>query len=265
MIEKILFTLATTLMAGALFQSPASAQGNGDAAFCASAPSEMLKAIDGKWKFTQGAGYGIGGVVPFPLPAHRPQSVSIRVDDNVGVAFLEHEGQKLAILPLPGDDPDINEIAMTMTEKEKILNKGGACEWYALPVMMGFNMYALAEGVGGDDNASMTTIGLGGQSIFFCKDGSNFGIRNRPTEGGIKTHEYDPETDGNDPYDPDKRYVADNCDRPQPMPDLALDGAMIMTLLVRFDSPNSGQGVLQFEGKYGPTNFAARAPVTFTK
>lgn len=252
----------------ALLPAGADESGNG---FCANAPLEMVKAIEGRWTLTQGAGVAVGGFIPIPLPAQAPQSVSIDVDGNSGIAFLKHEGQKLAIVPVLPEQAVDQMAWLRDDEIDGLTNPGGACDWYALPVMLGSNIYALnaetaaAEAANTENEAyGMIFAGNGQGDVHVCSNGkvgySVYSSKDVAETGGGPTVGVISEDDEGAQNAVRLKCALEEVDVP-----VATSGEMTMTLFVKFTSPNSGAGVLQFQGEQEGYRFGARAPITFAR
>lgn len=247
-------------------QQFARADSGGDDTFCASAPIEMIKAIEGNWTLKQGAGYGAGGILPFPLPAQPPQSVWIDVDTGKGIAYLKHDGQKIAIIPVLPSEALAQEMRLDEAEQKGLLNTGGGCEWYSLPIMLGSNVYELSDAAakaqGGADGTSIAMVVTEGEVFYACSNGKMDSFKTTVSEilgEGVAVVEKS--NDAPEKAETINKYCEmEDIDTPDPRV-----GEMVMNLLVKFKSPDSGTGILQFKGQYGATVFAARAPVTFTR
>lgn len=260
---RLLCTMCLIVMAA---QQYARAESGGDDTFCASAPIEMIKAIEGNWTLKQGAGYGAGGVLPFPLPAQPPQSVWIEVDAGKGIAYLKHDGQKLAIIPVLPSEAMAQEIRLDEAEQKGLLNTGGGCEWYSLPIMLGSNVYELsyaaAKAQGVADGTSIAMVVTEGEVFYACSNGRMDRFKSTVSEilgEGVKVVEKS--ADAPEKAAGVEKYCElEDIDTPDPRV-----GEMVMNLLVKFKSPDSGTGILHFKGQYGATVFEAKAPVSLTR
>lgn len=252
-------------------QQFARAESGGDDTFCAQAPVEMVKAIEGRWTLTQGAGVALGGVIPIPLPAQAPQSVAIDVDENSGIAFLEHEGQKLAIVPVLPEQAVDQMAWLRDDEIEGLTNPGGSCDWYALPVMLGSNVYALnaetaAAEAANPENKTYGVVyaGNGNGDVHVCSNGkvgySVYSSKSGVEQDGDLTVGVISEDD-----EGAQNAARLKCATDEDVVLPATSGEMTMTLFVKFTSPNSGAGVLQFQGEQEGYRFGARAPITFAR
>lgn len=253
---------------------PAEAQQSEDA-FCASAPDELLAAIEGDWSLTQGAGFFVVGPQTMPLPSHPPKAISITYDPTDFHATVTAPDGRMILIPTAEDSVTADVPYLNDKDAEKFLGIGAGCDHYALPLMLGANVYSLNRAQGA---YRIVWLVLGEVSVPFCSgaDASKF------------TEEYWRDTGeelviqpGPDPTEPlhkgigvgstDIRDTPDSAWFPCPFKDSlnsipeAAEGEMTMTLIVKFRTPDFATGLLQFHGQMEGHKFAAKAPVTLSR
>lgn len=235
--------LATALLLLVLPARFAAAQdtpsGGGD--FCATAPQELLAALDGSWSFTQGRGMAITGGPAVPLPAHPPVRMGLEYNSEGGYAILSGQGQQMLMLPTATETASgllggLYQNFVTSTEGMD------ACDWYALPTLVGTNAYDLSGHFGPPSGNP------DGKNLSLCYDGDHYifnyevGLYNGVIEEIVL------------------KKVGSCDDR-----DWVDGGDMTMTIALKFDSPSSARGMLSFSGKHGGYRFAAWAPITMSR
>jgi hypothetical protein len=244
----VLFLLFVMPAGLVVAQTPAASA----AEFCASAPHELLTALDGSWTLTQGPGLAIGGL-PIPLPAHPPVPVTLEYILEGGHAILNAQGQDMLMMPTTTEDAsellgELNQYLVTSTEGMD------ACDWYALPTLVGTNLYDLSF------NLVTPVMDPDPVSIYFCINGTTHGY------GVVDFREV---TIGDqvenvpvlDRFRPEDQGGLIPCN----IPIGTLPAGMTMTVALKFDSPSSARGMLTFEGASGPFPFAAWAPITMAR
>lgn len=218
--------------------------------FCASAPAEMLAALDGTWTLKQGAGAAtaasptgiaaspIGGMT-IPLPPHKPQRFTLKFDPALGHSELSGEGQKMAMISADAKALDKVSRHLDSDDVSRMVAKGQGCEWYSLPIMVGSKMYKLqAHDPGSKEADWWMYLPFPGKPMLVC-------LRN----DGIAAIDFG---------GPERV-----CETPPHL--LDGKGDMKMSLVMKFQSARSGSGVLVFEGKSGKSRFAAIAPITMSR
>jgi hypothetical protein len=221
----------------------------GGEGFCATAPPELLAALDGSWSLEQGPGLAVGGW-PIPLPAHPPVAMRLEYDAEGGFAILSGQGQQMLMVPV------VTEIVSDVLGDwfphfEGSTEGMEACDWYALPTLIGSNVYALSGAIPaewarvlGESNASIEYA----VAILCVADRSYiFGVARDIDETDVH-----PIADGA----PDG---STNC---EDRGTRSLQGDMSMTISLKFDSPSSARGMLTFVGESDGYSFAAWAPIT---
>lgn len=248
MTERLAIAWFVLVLAASFAAAQDSASGGGD--FCAIAPQELLVALDGSWSLEQGAGLAVGGV-PIPLPAHPPVAMRLEYDAEGGFAILGGQGQQMVMVPVVTETAsavlgDWFEHFATATEGMD------ACEWYALPTLVGSNVYALkgTTQTGSlqwfDDSGAVMEYNMG--AVFCVGDHAYFLLLQSGPEGKVLVPGED--TDGSRCADTDVIRSA---------------GDMSMTISLKFDSPSSARGMLTFMGESDGYSFAAWAPITMTR
>lgn len=224
--------------------------------FCATAPQDLLSALDGSWSLTQGRGIAIGGP-PIPLPAHPPVEMGLEYNSEGGYAILSGQGQQMLMLPTSTETASnilggLNENFVTATEGMD------ACDWYALPTLVGSNWYDLTRiitsqtspSIGAADGTSAAAM------IFFCINDLQYYTVFAVEEGGPVMVEVAQDIDWTSgPPSPNECNI----------PIDAVTGDMKMTIALKFDSPSSARGMLSFRGEQGGYHFAAWAPITMSR
>lgn len=172
-----------------------------------------------------------------------------------GTALLEGAAPDELLLMLPAGAQNA-QIAADALEQEGVgPTSAGGCNWASLPLMIGSNVYELRPGPQSPSNGVFgQVLGVG---FGYCYNGaagegnSSFQI----FSGGI----------GPIPLPVvAQEGELEYCNPPAEVPQPAA-GQMVMTMVVRFDSPNSGKGVLMFEGQQGPAQFSATAAISFSR
>ncbi|MBV0914114.1 hypothetical protein [Anianabacter salinae] len=238
---------------------------------CPTAPRDLLVGLDGTWSVQQGPGVMIVPVMgALPLPPHAPLRLTMAYDPETGTSQLTGNGPNEQLIMFPTHEslvPQIQEM-VSAADKENLLNIGTDCDWYALPLMVGTNTYSL-------ESPGFVETGTTVLALFLP------GVSNELTQSAIKSTAVC--LTGKD-----KQEIADlmGGGRAQNMIDalenvelagplfVAQDfgcavtpssGEMTMTLLVKFQSPESGTGMLIFEVNQGGTRAIAKAPVTMSR
>lgn len=256
MLKKILIAFMGMVFAQA---APIHAQTSGSGDFCSAAPVEALQALDGSWRITQSPGAATArtsqGSMAIPLPGHGPQPLTMDYDPLSGTALLEGAAPDETLLLLPAGAQSA-QIAVDALEQGGVEpTSASGCNWAALPLMIGSNVYELRPGPQSPNNGVFgQVLGVG---FGYCFNGA-------ADEGGSSFQIF---SGGIGPI-PVPVFAQEGeleyCNPPPEVPQPA-SGQMVMTMIVRFDSPNSGSGVLQFEGQQGPAQFSATAPISFSR
>ncbi len=190
-----------------------------------------------------------------PLPGHPAQNLSLDYDPSNGTALLEGAAPDELLLLLPATAEEAAIAADALAENGTSPTNAGECDWASLPLMVGSNIYELRPGPQSTNNGVFGQIL--GVEFGYCYNGSADGSQSsfQIFQGGF----------GPVPlpvYAEEGEYHSCNppAEVPQPAP-----GQMVMTLIVRFASPNSGSGVLLFEGQQGGNSFSATAPISMSR
>lgn len=248
MTERLILACFVLVLTASLAVAQDPPSGGGD--FCAIAPQALLVALDGSWSMEQGPGFAIGGV-PIPLPAHPPVAMRLEYVADGGYAILSGQGQQMAMVPMVTETAtevlgDWSEHFVSSTEGME------ACDWYALPTLMGSNVYALRGAIPpdmatvlGEYSSSTDSFAVG---IFACVGGRTPVFIAGGTSEGVGYGQADEVLDYS-------RFCGDKGMR-------STQGDMSMTISLKFDSPSSARGMLTFSGEYDGYPFAAWAPIT---
>ncbi|MBC2778577.1 hypothetical protein [Parasphingopyxis marina] len=235
--------------------APAQAQSGSAGNFCAAAPVETLQSLDGSWRITQGPGLARAAGMAIPLPGHPAQALSLDYDPLSGTALLEGAAPDELLVLLPASAEDAGIAAEALAENGGAPANGGECNWASLPLMIGSNVYELRPGPQSTNNAVYGQVL--GFAFGYCYNGSidpsesSFQI----FEGGL----------GPIPLPVYAEESTTNACNPPPEAPRPAPGQMVMTMIVRFDSQNSGSGLLLFEGRQGGNSFSATAPITISR
>lgn len=256
--KRLIALIASLFMAGSI----ANAQSADD--FCATAPADLLSALDGTWTLTHGAGKTFTGAGTTPFPAPRPTTLEFAYWRNFGFGVLSGDGQSMVMLPADAQaTAEHIDGLLSATGLPNLQPTDAECDWYALPAIIGTNEYAL-QGSGpnapniedfryeGTDNWRSGSIT---HYLSICnREGFEHLLNRRDRVPGTDTT-----------LDIRPLLVAD-C------PETARadgNGKMAMTLILKFDSPNSASGVASFRGKVRAggqrISFAAETPVWMTR
>jgi len=226
------------IAASGLFVSAARAQtsANSPEEFCATSPTDLLLALEGNWTLAQGPGVMKAAGMELPLPPPPPVSLNLEFLPEVGVGFLSGQGQQMILMPmLPGLVDGWTDL-LPKADKEKYGKTNNGCDWKSLRSIIGTNTYVL--------------------------EGNLIVMNNKPTYLGKSKPCIDPlfnalDEKGNEtPLYYLLGIMGGRCREFQLPP-----GEMSMTIVARFNTPYSGFGHVYFEGKKGPSRFAANAPL----
>lgn len=265
MFRKLFLVILLSIVATA----QAHAQSGSEA--CPTAPRDLLAGLDGTWSVQQGAGVMIVPVMgAMPLPPHEPLRLTMAYDPETGTSQLTGNGPDEQLIMFPTHEslvPQIQEL-VSEADKEDLLNIGEGCNWYALPLMVGTDTYSL-DAPASSDGTTVIALALPDElsksmpvrrSTMVC-----FTSREKQAIGDFisdnATADYVVNTIIPAMEKAGKLYVMDDfipCTPPG-------TGDMTMTLLVKFQSPNSGTGMLIFEVNQNGTRAIAKAPVTMSR
>lgn len=248
----VYWSLSFRIVVLSVLAVPAYAQSSAssDDGFCASAPSDLFVALEGDWSLAQGPGSARAGVISLPLPPQRPVTLKLEFQPDVGVGFLSGQGQQMALIPaVPGLVAEKMEL-LPQAETEKYENTGTDCNWYSLPSFVGTNDYVLDGNYQAAELEAQTAefVNLPFNYVFhFCENNPvyEFLLESKTLSSGVTF----------------SSTLTGNCNSPALPP-----GQMSMTIVARFDSPNSGFGHVYFEGNQpGGGRYVANAPITLSK
>lgn len=235
---------------------------------CPTAPRDLLAGLDGSWSVQQGAGVMFVPVMgAMPLPPHEPLRLTMDHDPETGTSQLTGNGRNEKMIMFPTHEslvPRIQDL-VNQAEKENLLNFGDSCDWSALPLIVGTNSYsldtpassetgtaialALPEGLPASAPMSAPLVCLTSRDKQDIVD--LLGESSQAVFGLVATM-----------ASAGKLYVQHDakCNAT-----LASSGDMTMTLLIKFQNPDSGTGMLIFEVNQNGMRAIARAPVTMTR
>lgn len=234
--------------------------------FCAAAPQDLLAAINGNWSVKQGVGVMASGAGAFPLPSQPPIAVTFQYDPESRLVNVSGSGpaEKMVMFPTVQEAvPQIDEFLIE-AEKEGFLGIGEGCDWYGLPLMVGTNTYSLDSSndplIKGSEAIIFASL-LSGVTVGFCEMAYMW------SPFAILVGE-DPNTDILEGRTDKYGTPCDEAMREGTLlgqAEIVHPGTMNMTMLVKFQTPNSGGGTLIFEGEKGGFRFAAKANITLTR
>ena len=236
--------------------------------FCGSSPQEMLAALDGTWNLTQGKGFATAGPPQMsfvvPLPAHPAQPLTITYDPAAGVATATGAAPGETMIMVPATQAGAAAVVGIIGQEdiEDYLEIGTGCDWDAIPIMIGTNIYSLDSITNGPDAGPNHFYGsFGGYGFDYCTAGDVGEIDQALVFGHNSDIPVAPTLDSDyesvcDPDDPELNGPA--------VPEVS-EGQMSMSLAVKFQSPTSGTGILLFKGTKDGYPFSAKAPVSFSR
>lgn len=240
-------TLAFVLILWASATAANAQAPSGGRDFCATAPADLLVAIDGSWTLQQGltrmtvADLGM----TIPLRPQRPVGVRLNYDGERRVVNVVAADLSDGIIMFPAS-PGQERLAAMMIAPASA-NTAGGCDWYALPTLFGTNVYT---------EASVTHV-YDAKSQAVCRQH----VYEAATEAVLGP--YDPV---DNPYGKTESALATSlsesvCDGDRPQGRFKME----MTLVLRFSSPNQGSGMLYFDGEQDGHQVSAVAPVTLRR
>lgn len=252
----ILLSIAATAQAHAQSGSEA----------CPTAPRDLLAGLDGTWSVQQGAGVMIVPVLgAMPLPPHEPLRLTMAYDPETGTSQLTGNGPDEQLIMFPTHEslvPQIQEV-VSEADKEDLLNIGEGCNWYALPLMVGTNTYSL-DAPASSEAGTMIALALPEALPTSAPMSASLACLTRKEWQGMTDFVED-----NDLISAVEAMLSAPQLYVQPDAECnvtpASSGDMTMTLLVKFQSPNSGTGMLIFEVNQSGTRAIAKAPVTMSR
>jgi len=235
--------------------------------FCATAPGDILSILQGDWSFKQGPGFatagavirGMGGITAIPLPSHAPVPMKLTYDPETGFANLSGENpdggpENMIMFPsLPENLPTLADYLIA-AERERLVEIGSGCDWDFLPIMVGTNRYSLdrAEAV---ETGNMMYAIVGGEAAGGCV------FFEETSETRLIGHSLLRVIDEIPVVDLAIGPETSTCERTVRQ----TSGEFHMTIVVKFQSLNSGAGMVIFEGQSDGHRFAAKAPITLTR
>lgn len=231
-----------------------SAEAQSESDFCTTPPIELLRELEGTWQVKQGAGYTLSGVGQFPLPPQPAQSMEFQYIAHHDIGVLSGQGQHMIMLPgNAGQMADHLDSLLLDTGLRDVRQDVSGCDWQTMPSLVGTNHYSLT-GRGQEPDILRLMGGAGWDGylgISFCSTGATMETTEMiigDTTVGVE--------------------VLD-ADNPACQQSPGGRGDMQMTVLLRFDSPNSAAGILSFRGDMRAQGtrirFAAQAPLTMTR
>ena len=264
MIARLLAASALLLVVGA---PPAQAQEGSSPEICGSEAAEFMQELDGVWSVKQGAGRAIGtATVPFretsgsvrgmiPMMLQEQDAVDLKLEylPNFGFSVLSGQGQEMMMVPADRERA-LEEIQHQQEQGgEGTYGGGPRCADGTLPVLVGTNDYQLVDASGQEVEYVESSVPLI-HTRARCSNDPLFQVLNAA---------FDPfRTDAGRAADTRSQTSMDlrECDIPP-----LQSGMMRMTIVVEFESWNSGSGYLYFDGEMGDIGFGAIADLTLSR
>ncbi len=257
--KRLIALAASMIMLGSNLQAQSAED------FCATAPADLMSALDGAWTLTHGPGITMTGAGVHAFPAPKPTTLEFTYWRNFGFGVLSGDGQNMVMLPASAQaTADYVDDLVAETGIANVTPETTACDWYALPSMIGTNRYSLRGP--GPDSFDLSDLSLGTAEnmdsimIDYCVQAQT---GNRIVE---LFSEYGDRT-GPQEYTTPAGFVFNV--NPMECEHESGSGDMTMTVFLKFDSPNSASGVASFSGDMTAggrrIRFAAETPVWMTR
>ena len=246
--KRLVASLLSLFLAGGIAQAQSADE------FCATAPTDLLSALDGAWTLTHGPGVSMTGMGTHAFPAPEPTTLQFQYLPNYGFGELSGDGQSMLMFPAGGQATAAYiDGVISQSSLQNVQPNSAGCDWYALPSLVGTNSYVLE----GNGNTSIDLEDLRGMmfdgdlTIWFCA--------NTPT------YDFFEDIDNEDSFAA-AGVDDEECRARSPQ---SGQGDMSMTLFLKFDSPSSASGVASFSGDMRAgrqrIRFAAETPVWMTR
>lgn len=254
---KHCFRLALVSFALGLGTSGARAQVPWDCA--TGGPAGLLESLQGEWSVSQKTGVVLGanaqGLAGSPLQAVPAQGMTLYFDTATGVGTLLGQGpqgvETMVLMPVASEDTSpVSSFLDEGVSQGFVTPLDGACRWDVLPKVVGSNTYSLAAGAPQPEYM----IHLPGSSAPWICDTTGL------HDGFPVLWNYQDPTlvQPEGARGPERM----ECGNEGPAP---ASGQMVMTLVAKFNSANSGAGMLYFSGNFGGQNFSAARGVVFSR
>jgi hypothetical protein len=209
--------------------------------FCDLQEGDMLAALDGKWRVNHSSGASYVpqiGVTPFPAP--KSSSIKFEYMGDLGLIFAEGMNSPETMVIIPPYDKTETELTELLGKKPR---KAGDCGWGGSPVLVGTTSYPNIK-----SPKVVTSKCTREWAIFVAREALILLATGKQRIQDGKPVEYDSKTNA--------------CESTAIQPK---DGAMQMTMVVRFTGPDFGSGRLLFQGKIGGSSFMAQTPITLSR
>ncbi len=229
--------------------------------FCLLASDALLSAVEGNWMLRQHAGAASAAGLVIPLPPNPAQPVNILFDIERGVAVMSGAEQEMLLIPtLPGALQNALQF-MNESEAEGLLEIGSGCNFYDLPLVLGTNRYSLAttDSIQVEPGSVLSFVFLGEHSYVCVSEAT---LREAGASSSVGYVNYESRSAV---YIEGERYDQGRCEQIVSAMPRAGSGQLVMSLAVKFQTPNSATGMLYFEGERDGYFFAAKAPVTLSR
>ncbi len=221
-----------------------------DDSFCSQSPRDILASLDGTWTLKQGSGFAVAagpsgnmafpiGGMAIPLPPHAPQKVLLRFDASKHFATLSGAEEDMAMIATT--EADLSAVSKYLRSEKisKLLDKGSGCNWDSLPMIIGSSDYVLDTGLRIHYMRLNKVPLLSGKVLCLDERGMITGVKD------------------------EDRWDIDPCKK---IPRVKVKTSeMKMTVILKFQTPNKGSGVLLFEGEQEGYKFSATAPLSMNR
>ncbi len=246
----------------------AKAQAEQDRNLCGILSPAILGGITGSWSISQGAGVAVAGPgLAIPLPPHPAQPMDLSLDGDLHAVRMVGGSprQELLMLPVEGTAARMVMEAINAEEAEGFMDTATMCDTETLPTLVGSTAYSfagheeretvnqepmysvgIATGDGSHETFCVPQAVLGEDVMGHTSD-SLFGTRIIGVEGMFAAAIAEGGT-------------CEEADPPEPV-----DGSMVMTVVLKFETAERATGWLKFKGKQDEHAFAATAPLTMTR
>lgn len=229
-----LFPTAAALLVAVA--GPAGAQNpdvSGTDPFCGLTGSELLASLDGGWTLHQGP-REILYPIPHTLPPPPPIAIRFAYDAEEGVVNADAADLSDGIIMYPAGGPTLGVTEDYIEVASEVAIDSG-CEWSSSPILIGTNSY----------------FSLGSEYVAWMM-----------TQDYCELARANFEAHGGESWATERYRETYRCDRPEPQRE---DFEMEMTLLLRFQTPGFGAGMVFFEGEADGVGFGARSTVTISR
>ncbi len=243
----------------------AKAQTAPDQSLCGITSPAILGGITGSWSLSQGPGVAVAGPgLVIPLPPHPAQAMDFTLDGDMHAVRMAGGSPRQEILMLPVEDTAARMVmdAIQADETDGFMDTATDCDTGTLPMLVGSNTYSFA---GHEVREDMYTVGIGMTGVdpmIFCvpKSAIGDGLVNPDPDSLFDVEMIGTEDMGAVLADESGVCQKENTAEPEPV-----SGGMVMTVTVKFHTPEHASGWLTFNGEQDGYAFAASAPIEMTR